>query len=376
MRTWRVIVHVRKSGERFPLLLQPNGLPDQDATIYAATLRKRSGSFHTTLQILYSILALRRFTASREIDIEERIKTERFLDVHEWIDFADEISTGVKIATTAIILNRSLCFLAWRIRCHLAQRRDPSLRDSFEKRAERFLDEASEQIPFHGKGEDRDPLSADQKHLLLQILTNGLEIDRLWPNQFVGVRNGALLFWLLLLGHRVGETLSMMVSDLDFTNDTLIVTRRHDSPDDPRCSQPVVKGQGRRLAMPPSLIPPLTQYLTLRAALPLTHDYLFVATNLGPLSRSSVAKTFDRLTAVHPELAPLTPHVLRHTWVAAFRVAAKQMGLSDEEEARAKAVAMGWSDPTSDRFYAVRQRVEVANAISLRLQEDLLIDRK
>ena len=103
----------------------------------------------------------------------------------------------------------------------------------------------------------------------------------------------------------------------------------------------------------------------------LTHDYLLVAESFGPLSYSAVAKIFARLREAYPLLAPLSPHVLRHTWIAAFRTVAREMGLG-EEEARIESVAMGWWDPASDRLYAARQRAEVADEISLLLQKKMM----
>ena len=108
--------------------------------------------------------------------------------------------------------------------------------------------------------------------------------------------------------------------------------------------------------------------------MPLTHTFLFVAESHGPLSYSAAAKAFARLREVHPSLAPLSPHVLRHTWIAAFRATARDMGLGEEEAARIEAIAMGWRDPASGRFYAVRQRAEITDEILLRLQREMMGD--
>jgi len=368
-----VVIHVRPSGERLPLLLQPDGLPDQDATIYTTTvLRARSGSHNTLVQALYAILAIYRFVASRQIDLEERIRTAEFLRLYEWAEFSQEAGAGVGTSTLAVTMNQALRFVAWRIRRRSAQLRDPATRADFESRAGCFLDEAAAQIPVGGSEGSRDPLDGEQRRLLVGILRSPAELERLWPSPFVRTRNELLLWWLLLLGHRIGEALSMLVSDLDQQSGHLTVERRHDSPDDPRPRQPVVKGRGRTLRIPPALVPSLSRYLALRAKLPLEHGFLFVAENLRPLSRSSVAKVFVRLTALNAALAPMTPHVLRHTWVAAFRVAGRRMGLREDEAALAEAVAMGWRDPASDRLYAVSQQAEVANAISLHLQEEMM----
>ncbi len=371
--TWSAVVHVRPSGERLPLLLRPDGVPDQDVTIYTTrVLRARSGSYNTLLKALYGVLALRRFTASSGIDLEARIRTQDFLAAWEWSQFVQEVGDGVKSATLAARLHDALRFVAWRIRCRLWDIRDPMLRADFEGRAALFLDEAAEQIPPGGGEGSRDALDPEQRRLLVGILRSPDELRKLWPNEFARTRNEALLWWLVLLGHRIGETLAMLLTDLDIDNLRLTIVRRHDSPDDPRGSQRLVKGRGRRLTVPPALVEPMSLYLEMRRAMPLTHDYLFAAATGGPLSGSAVTKVLARLVTMHPALTGITPHVLRHTWIAEFRAAAKSAGLDEADKSCAEALAMGWSDPASDRFYAIRQRLDAAEAISLRLQREMM----
>lgn len=355
------------------MLVRPDGLLDQRATVYTtAVLRARSGSYHTLIQALYGVLAFRRFTASRRIDLEERIVAGRFLMLHGWNEFAQEVGARVEVATLAVRMDAAIHFVAWCIRCRAVRILDPALHAHFEGGATLFLDEASSQIPVGGREGTREPLSRERRSQLIGILRCPAELERLWPDPFARVRNETLLWWLLLLGHRIGEVLNLQAVDLDLGVMRLKIERRHDSPDDPRPRQPLVKGRGRKLLIPSVLLPALSRYLTARAEMALTHDYLFVAESLGPLSYSAVAKVFARLREVHPSLAPLSPHVLRHTWIAAFRVVAREMGLGEEEEGRIESVAMGWWDPASDRLYAARQRAEVADEISLRLQRKMM----
>lgn len=374
--TGHVALHVRPSGERLPVLVRPDGLLDEYATAYTTVvLRARSGSYHTLAQALYGVLALRRFSASQRIDLEERILTSEFLRLHEWTDFTQEAGAGVAPATLATRMAAALAFITWRIEDRLRRIPDPVLRAHFRKDAEFFLDEAFGQIPANGGECAREPLCRERQQLLAGILHSPAKLQELWPDPFARSRNEALLWWLWLLGHRIGEVLNLRVTDIDLGAMRLKIERRHDSPDDPRRRQPLVKGRGRTLQLPPALLPALSRYLAARAEMPLTHAYLFVAESRGPLSYSTVAKAFARLRELHPSLAPLSPHVLRHTWVAAFRTAARHMGLGEEEAARIEGVAMGWRDPASGRHYAVRQRAEIADEISLRLQREMMGDK-
>ena len=357
------------------MLVRPDGLLDQDAVIYTTVVRRaRSGSFHTLIQALYGILAIRRFTVTRQIDLEERILKGKFLHLHEWTDFAQEEGIGVCPATLASKMANALTFITWRIKCRMHQISDPAFRAYFKEGAELFLDEAFDQIPNDGRDCIREPLCREQRCLLTNILQTPAKLQELWPDPFAQSRNETLLWWLWLMGHRIGEVLNLRVTDVDLGAMHLKIERRHDSPDDPRRRQPLVKGRGRTLQIPPALLPALSRYLAARAKMPLTHTFLFVAETLGPLSYSAVAKAFARLREIHPSLAPLSPHVLRHTWVAAFRTAARDSNVGEEEAARIESVAMGWWHPSSDRFYAVRQRAEVADEISLHLQQKMVDD--
>ncbi|GFO67498.1 recombinase [Geomonas limicola] len=140
-------------------------------------------------------------------------------------------------------------------------------------------------------------------------------------------RNHLLVEIAYELGLRGGEILGLWVEDIQFgPKPTLSVVRRHNHPLDPRKKQAVAKTQERTLRLSRELASALNHYiLNERAKHPFAnrHPILFVVAqapwNGRPLSVKSFGEVFESIAQVDPDnLGDISPHGLRHDRACRF----------------------------------------------------------
>jgi integrase len=179
---------------------------------------------------------------------------------------------------------------------------------------------------------------------------------------------------------RRGEVLCLRVGDVKLTADggLLTIVRRPQDPDDPRQPKPQVKTLGRELLVGPTLRELFVGYLADRRTLSgaRRHPFLFVSgTDGAPLSLWSMTKLFKALRERVSGLSDdLSAHVLRHDWNDRFSetsdiAAPDRTQIDATKEERARAYAMGWSNPATAAKYTKRWTREAANKRSLEMQE-------
>jgi integrase len=241
-------------------------------------------------------------------------------------------------------------------------------------------------LPARSTGEPREGLRAEQRQRLLEAITPG-HPENPWEPE-VQNRNQLVVRLLYELGMRRGEVLCLRVGDVKLTADgaLLTVVRRPQDPDDPRQPKPQVKTLGRELLIGVTLRDLFVGYLADRRTLPgaRRHPFLFVSgTNGAPLSVWSMTKMFKALRERVPGLSEeLSAHVLRHDWNDRFsemsdRAAPARTEIDATKEERARAYAMGWSNPATATRYTKRWTREAANKRSLDMQErrDIVVER-
>ena len=217
-------------------------------------------------------------------------------------------------------------------------------------------------------------LSPQARVALVRFLADPAAQAALWPDKFACARNVLLVLCLLVTGHRVGELLSMRLTDIDLGRRLYRVVRLHNSLEDPRAVQPLSKGRERELSWPASLAGPTKAYLPQRLRRPKAagNGFLFLASDGAPLSRSSVSKICDALKDSVPELGErFSAHVLRHTWNDLFSEAADRAQLSPEVEVRARMMAMGWKSRATAETYTRRSDAKAVEDVSTMIQDEL-----
>lgn len=219
----------------------------------------------------------------------------------------------------------------------------------------------------------REGITEAEQSLLLEVIQPGSGSNP-WVHPFVQVRNQLLIELLLDEGIRKGESLKQRINNINFTDNTIDISRRPDDPSDPRVREPNVKRAGRVLPMGDHLSNLLSDYIVnwrskLKNAR--SHDILFVNKDGEPLSGESVQKMFSVLRRRHPQLPKdLAAHLLRHTWNDNFTITMDKNRVSAEHEMRDRSYLMGWKpSSTTAARYTARSRRMIATKHSLQTQE-------
>ncbi|WP_229256228.1 tyrosine-type recombinase/integrase [Duganella fentianensis] len=203
-----------------------------------------------------------------------------------------------------------------------------------------------------------------------------------WKNAHAQLRNYLILRWLLSLGIRRGELLTLKVSDINFQTNEVLIPRRADDPADLRAQQPRTKTNDRLLALDEDLAELTRRYVmknrrAIKGAR--KHEFLWVANGSGaPLSLSGFHKIFITLRERVPDLPKsLSAHVMRHTWNDVFSAEMDLAGVSEAEEHKMRTRLMGWSDTSSMASVYTRRHIrKKAKDASLALQAKLRLGEK
>jgi integrase len=199
-------------------------------------------------------------------------------------------------------------------------------------------------------------------------------------------RDALMLEIFYELGIRLGELLSLKLAH--FIQATggdhayLDIVRNQDDKYDRRVSQPVVKTNGRKLAISPELERKILTYLgDWRAIIPGAgfddNSFLFIAHKAGPsqgqaLQISAIRSFFTTLRRKDKRLSELHPHLVRHDWNYRFSKECQSRGISEKREMEERCFLMGWRD-NSDmaKHYNRRHIAEQAYEVSLSMAKKI-----
>lgn len=391
---------VTPKGERLPLLMRRDGLPDYQSTAFVLVeMRARNLSCSAMDKALRAIAILYRFLQSRNVNLQSRIRSGRLFTLQELdalvhlcranangdapkdinvLRWARQCGSAgqsqfVSSAVTAHRVSVIRDFVIWSIRTTNPLSVDGEALTSDFKR---LIDSRSPPVRPN-LASQREGLSADEAQLVLEVVTPGAPSNP-WSDEHAQRRNQLIILWLLRLGMRRGELLGVRVSDIDFVRGRVTIHRRADDIDDPRVLQPNAKTLPRELELERDLLE-LTEDYVLNHRLAFSgarrHDFLFVASGTGlPLSTSSITKIF-RVLSAQPAMqaSPLCAHLLRHTWNERFSEIVDQQDVSEETEKRVRSYLMGWSDISKSAASYTRRHVKKkAACISIAMQERAL----
>lgn len=416
---YRVKTLMLTSGERLPVLLDREGQPMFNPTIFALTeVRGQNLSSNTIGIVLRSVMTFHLFLDSRHIDVDTRFANGELLTLSE----VEDLSRFCRLPLTALVLEPDASentsekvmsleqarmrvqmpkhlppqvdpnvaasrlryirmYLQWLINERLSRQGwEPAVAARFADVTRRVIDAINARVP-NKSGRNtlklREGLSEEDMAELLRVI-DPRSPDNPWQDEHTRYRNALLINWLLYLGLRIGEALGVQTTDLDSHNGEVTIHRRADDINDPRRYQPQTKTRARVLEMNAALKAQTQAYiLHHRRQLPQAkkHCFLFVASHTGrPMTLAAVGKLFHELRAKSPSLPKiLSAHVLRHTWNDMFSKKMDDMGVTPEVEQHSRSYLMGWS-PTSGTAadYTRRHVRNKAKQVSLELQNQLV----
>lgn len=386
-------------GERYPLLVNSDGIPHWYVTLFTTTqIRNASKAPNTIAVVLSAIRVLFDWAHLHEVDLELRFAQKNFLTEQEleslrshtqqkMADAMPQISkviplrrgiegvrnriqtatSRVNCSTQYIRISYIVEYLNW-LAVRLLEEEARCVDEQTLARIKRMTKSLTARRPRRSIGareNARKGLTEKQQLLLLSIVEPGS-----LKNPFsvaLQHRNQLIILLLYHLGLRAGELLALQVSDFDFQQNTLLVARRHDNPNDPRHYQPVVKTADRRMPLNESLIKSISMYvLQERRHFPVAkkHNFLFITHKPGPfsgqpLSIKGLTKIFSQIQLVaSDDIHNLTPHILRHTANDRFSQLMDDKKASPAEEDKMRSYLMGWKEGSGTAATYTRRHIE------------------
>ena len=399
-------VKFESSGERYSLLTGSDGLPLWYPTLFATSQLRNAAKAPNTIEAhLNAIKLLLEWTNSHEIDLKQSFSTMKFLTVEQIeslcsylkqdrsqrmksnvipIRMANKERTRASLTPPKTVAKQTYYirisyiadYLEWFAKRVLSERKIIISRD-ISHLISQMIRSLKTRRPTRSINQRNAPrgVSEAQRELLLSVCDPKYQNSPF--SSKTRERDSLLVDILYQTGIRLGELLSIKISDLNFQENTLLIARRHDDVDDPRVKQPVAKTLDRLLPLSRGLSQRIHDYILRHRSLVKganRHEFLFVTYKSGPhcgtpLSTSAVYRIINRVTSNIDRLSELTPHILRHTWNDRFSDKADEQGLDQAEEEKLRSYLMGWKEGSGTSATYTRRHIEKeAHKVSLLLQ--------
>ncbi len=342
------------NGDRFWLLVAPDGVPDFDSALFLASKYQEGKAQNTLRNVANAVRVVKRFEAKRQIDIKERLREGRILTRNETARLVADCGRplGSTQRTTGarkvVPLKRrhvyaddpSLDPNTQRIRAFYAAqfveflvgketeplRYDNGRRQSLISELERFIKMVNELVPKQ-EGPDFDPerpltREAAEKIKALSSEEQSELAASLFVQPATRKRNLLIIELFLATGVRSSEMAGLRIEDIEQVSST-IWFRKHkaESREDKRANRPGFKTRERPIKIEVGLMRRLVDYISAREGgrpRKAKHRYVFCSngSSARALSLSSIyriIKTLEKAFGVGGR-KHITPHVLRHTF--------------------------------------------------------------
>jgi len=394
------------NGERMPFLVDiDTGLGNYEATAFSLMLRSKGLQVNTLVQALRSVQFLYETLSESGISLLERAKDNDLLNLGEIEALVarckykksilkNSTALGspnvvpirgaltktrisrlnlhaVKADTAAMRSHYIASYLQWFVD-YIFLLNIPSNRQEFREIGALTIRAIKNRTPNSSTSKARRKgLTKEQEHKLLRLI----ELDspqNPWSNQFIRNRNNLIVRLLLATGIRKGELLGLKIQDVDFGKNMISISRRPDDIEDFRIRQPQSKTASRRLQIAQDLADGLREHIEeyrIKQGDARKYPFVFVSDQGIPLALNSIDLIFSMLRRAAPELAPISAHILRHTWNDRFSELVEGVSLNLNEEKQLRNYLMGWSEKSKmAEKYTVRYIEERARAMSLKMQ--------
>ncbi|EKG8771005.1 site-specific integrase [Escherichia coli] len=363
---YKVKKFIMSSGERGCLILdKKSNLPTYYQNLFLTTDIRNRGATASTMEIVATnLLIFSNFLDGRGIDIIERVELKKYLSVAEIDDlvrYAKQRFDRQKIINIKSTNYRFIAKRTFSYRIHVFSRylkwlcglvhSSKGIHAKYE--VDVFIESIRAHIPRNSSLNMNEISEKSLNEEEIKVLFRLLDIGGI-ENPFhkeVQVRNRLIFTLLLNLGLRAGELLNLKIDDFDLRDNTLSVVRRHDSKEDGRSYQPLVKTGERVIPLSDELAREIFDYIS-NSREKMTkrkkHNFLFVAHCTGknagePLSISAYEKVISTLKRASPELYNLSGHRLRHSWNYMYSKGIEGAELEYNRRKDLRNYLMGWS---------------------------------
>jgi len=411
---------ILETGERFPVLLNEQGVPDFYATLFTTVTLRPANKQNTMFNALQAIAHLRLWEEIEGRDLLREFGEGRFLSKEDILAIRDhcaletrELRKWLSDAGRKKVVNlfgrtrrdgrqfhrvgkahqsnrmtHTAEYLAFSARALLRAR--PTYKD-LAPQIEQMRRQLLTQRP---KGVKRlvlsDPdLKAPPPEVFDELMTVVKEDSPSNPYKSSSIRlRNALMFEIMYeTGFRSGEILALRIEDIDFQQNKIHIKRRHDDLIDPRRHQPVVKTLERSLSVSEELVRKLRHYImAVRVRVPGANKHPFVFVSHHPVKSSqgmpiSDASFRNRIlkpaTSSRPEVFDeIKRHGFRHNFN--YRLSKKidthneraktdpgTKRITEKEEMQIRMYLNGWKAESSAAIYNLRHIKEIADELML-----------
>lgn len=408
------------NGERYPVLLNDDGIPDYWPTLFATVTLRPLLTASAIENTLRNVLHLRLWEGVNGRDLAAEMSEGRFLsdeDIYSLRNHCMQQTRGIRkwaaLKTSKHVAKISYSqpapiqtidhvskthasnriahishFLHFVARTMLRRRENQvELKLLIEDTKRRLLavkQKVKKKSASANRANFRAPPSANFEKLLAAVRPDSPD------NPFVGkdirIRNSLMFELLDQTGMRSGELLALRISDIDFQAGKVSIIRRHDDIDDPRSKQPVAKTLERTLRIKLSLARELWGYIMkvrsqIRGAN--KHPFIFVTHHSGKFCGRPISDTtfrnriVKRATEICPDLfEEIVRHGFRHNFnyrlsnrIDAQNLAAKTdptiQTITEKMEIQLRQEINGWASEKSAETYNKRHIREMADKIMM-----------
>lgn len=358
-----------ETGERVCMILNAKtGLPLYYNNIYLTLLSRVKGkSFNTVLRNAYILILLEEYLSKSGINLKERMEKKQLLTYTELYSLTENLKIKrkekkvIEIHEYRRFNEDNLHYRLTVINDYISWYYESYYSDSFietKSIVELFKSNVKKHKPkIQSKQYVTDnfkSLEIEKVSELFQCLETSNENNPY--DRHSRRRNQLILLVLHETGIRGGELLNLSITDFNSENKFLRITKRVNTPEDPRIIQPLVKTLERDLNISKKLTNSINEYIEKDRVFYTKnrkHDYLFVTHKCGPteglpLTISAYNKIIRKIREIQilgPEFRTFTGHTMRHTWNHIYNL--KYIGVTDVNKISQlnviRCLRMGWA---------------------------------
>lgn len=427
----KVIHAVFSDGERYPMFLGDDGLPDFWITLFITANKRKSHSASAIESIIRHLMHLKLWEEIHERNLLREIADAKFpsdddiysirdhclLDTRSlrksmMSDLPDNVSRlapvypvarrtidVVKKAQYSMRLFHIADYLYFSTTVLLRNRQDVrELWNQVDGMKKRILAQRIK-VPKHNGRSDEPDLKAPAPEVFEKFMDiiNEHHPDNPFKNPAIRLRNALMFEVMYVTGFRAGEVLGLNIEDVDFQGNSISVVRRHDNPHDPRSRQPVAKTLERTIRVPPALISRLHDYIMkVRAIIPgsSSHPFIFITHKNGEHCGKPISDTSFRNRILKPAtetflelFEEISRHGFRHNYnytlsqridahnrsVLADPASAKKQGksiINEKQEIQIRKRLNGWSSDHTAETYNKRFIKEQSDKLMIEDMQD------
>jgi integrase len=386
---------ILEAGERYPMLVDSDGMPDFYASLFISVEMRPKSQASTLEKVLSALRHLRRWEAFHKRNLVDEFYEGRLLEQQDlyslrdhckldsqafdnWVAQVQRVSAGdlLNVASfnrrqppTILAVSSNHCgiriayiqkYLKFLAETVMRVRTDfVALKPQIDRMVENFGN-----LTPRGRNNKRN--SGAYRTPPQSVLETYFSIakpgstDNPFKNPARQLRHYIMMKLQFEAGLRSGEVLGLWLEDIEYGGESNVhVVRRHHDPNDPRIRQAVAKTEPRILPIANELAKLIHQYvIDVRSQIPEAqhHPLIFVSHASNgrgkPISSKAIMQEMGLVIGTRPDtFAGLTRHQLRHGFTLGLKADLEADGISDEAQHPIVQYALGHANPHSQEAY-------------------------